>query len=313
MREAWRVNCWVAAFLLFGLLAWGQTEPIGVTVSPAAASVGDELHVQVDLPTFKAIASFSVSLPKEQRNLVVAGDPQKSGAGWTIPVRCLVPGEQQLGPLTIQATTADGQTREFTTTPFKVSIAEPTVEAAEPEDYTPPLLVPFDWTLRNMAIGAAVLVGLLIAVLLARWMWRHRPGLAPKIAPPPTPPLEEAVQALARLATMEVFHGAGAKAHYSMLSYLLRRYFERQLRFPALEMSEEALVEHLSGQSENMTDLHPLLIRASMAKFACWEASEAEASEEVATARVFLESEAERLRRLENAAAKIPQEGARAA
>ncbi|MCB2154095.1 hypothetical protein KQI84_04365 [bacterium] len=285
--------------------------PLPITVNPVSAPIGDQIEVSLDVPVTGAAEALIAKPPKEQQGLLVIDKPKKTDAGWTIPVRLLSPGEQTIGPLSITAQMTDGRTQDFTTQTASVTIAEPGADPGQTEDYTPPLTVPFDWTLRNMAIGAMIIVAVLLAFLLIRALLKRGSAETQRIAPPPLPPLEEAIQSLTRLATMDVFQNRGTKAHYSELSYLLRRYFERQFDFQALEMSEDELIEYLRRSGEYaaaLTELKPILLRASMAKFARWEANEPQAGEDISTARVFLRHESERMR-----ATNSPEEGSKAA
>lgn len=310
---------WAVVCLFLAMAAGAQPNvdapPLPVAAQPSAAAIGDVIQLTIDLPSAGDAESLSVSVPKEQRGLLVAGEPRMTDEGWAIPVRVLAPGDLELGPLTVRARLAGEQVREFTTEPFNVSISDPAAAPAESRDYTEPLSIPFDWTLRNLVLGAAGMLALVVIVLLVRWLLSRRSGEAVELIPPPLPPLEEASQALGRLATMDVFQTRGTKAHYSELSHLLRRYLERQFRFPALEMSEAELFEHVRRDTAGRVDLATLessLQRASMAKFARWEAGEAQARDDLAAARGFLGREADRLR-LEEAAARSREHGSRAA
>lgn len=269
--------------------------------------IGDEVELHISLLPHPdagrgTVRSISVQPPRGQAiPFLVDGAPRRLTSGkWAVGVTVLVaPGDGMLPGARITATFEDGTVAMYQAPPFEAAVSTPSTGGEEPRDYTPAIEAPFNWT-RAIVLGTAAALlaaaaAAALAVLLVRW-WRRRIAREVPTAPP-VPPLDEARASLARLQSMEVFRNAGARGHYFELSFILRRYFERAFGFPALEMTEDELVDRIRTRmaaNAGAQLLPEVFDAASLAKFAKWAADEDRAARHTRLAMAFLDNEADR-------------------
>jgi hypothetical protein len=126
---------------------------------------------------------------------------------------------------------------------------------------------------------------LLLAGLLAWWLWRRR---RPRPLPPPPAPHETALRALEALGQES---GLADREFYYRLSALLRGYLEARFRLPALEMTTEELLprlEALTIPAGARQETARLLRRADPVKYAGFKASTAIRGQDLETARALV-------------------------
>lgn len=147
----------------------------------------------------------------------------------------------------------------------------PAVEIARP--------VPWALLLTVLAV--------LLLVLLALWLYRRRRKEPPPIKlPPPIPPGEQALKALAALQFGDI------KQYYTDLSAIVRLYIERRFSLQAPEQTtEEFLVQ--ASRSQLLGDgyrqmLEGFLREADMVKFAKYQLSPAHAEESAQGLKIFV-------------------------
>lgn len=139
----------------------------------------------------------------------------------------------------------------------------------------PPLWWP--WLLATLLI--------LLAGLLAWWLWRRR---RPRPLPAPPSPHE---LALHDLEALERESDLADREFYYRLSALLRGYLEARFRLPALEMTTEELLprlEALAIPAESRQNTARLLRRADPVKYAGRAAPAAMRAQDLDTARALV-------------------------
>ncbi|MBI5153716.1 hypothetical protein HZA57_00630 [Candidatus Poribacteria bacterium] len=279
------------------------TPSLQITVQKTKAEIGEELPVTFKAPEGAAIKAVKVVPPEGQPPDVLLGEAklaEGTAADWSFPVRILKAGDHTLGPFTLKIEREGGAAEELATNFVNVAVAEPAIARAEAKEYTDILRAPRNW--GRIALFATGLVILLAGMAAGVWWFLARRARRPSPAIPAVPalpPLDEAGRALARLETLEIFRAQGTKAHYSELSSLLRRYFERQMRFQALEMSDDEMIAHLRQAMCGNAAASPLMgvfERSGLAKFARWQCAAEQAREDTSHARAFLNSERDRQR-----------------
>ncbi len=143
--------------------------------------------------------------------------------------------------------------------------------AAEIRPVKPPLEMPFNRKFLLVLSGIALLI--LILAVLAFWLLK-RYCKKEETEAPPAPlldPDEEALRALAEIETSRMLERDTAKACYTRLSHILRRYLGRRHRFDALEMTSfEVLltIEQVGWSPELWNLLDEDLREADAVKFA---------------------------------------------
>jgi hypothetical protein len=165
----------------------------------------------------------------------------------------------------------DGGEGEATTEPIAMRIASRLPKDADPQkiaDIRGPV---------SLAVGPAfwIALGLLIAGLLALVVWlvrRHRSAAAPSaIVRPPADPAAEAREALAALEASGLLGRGDHRGFYIALTTIAKRYLERRLGAPVLEMTTSEMVAFLRDSAKArglVTPMRDLANAADQIKFA---------------------------------------------
>ncbi len=283
-----------------------ETEGINLEFSPKVAEVGAPIELLVQLPAQLRWENIEVEFPEDQKRLFFVSKAVMDEPGRVeLTVRGLKPGEYEVGPAQLSGTVGnDGQKQTIRIPFFKVEITGPTGEAnlENLKGTTNPLGIPFDYTWKYLIIGTIVLVVLLILTILIILLILRRAkatGVAVEANIVLLPPVDEALSDLDALSTLNVYRTKGANLHYTGLSGIVRRYFERQYTFNAMELTDDELSEELvHGKLSNVEDsevLPEILNRTVMAKFANQPVTEDLASKDCETIRRFLKQEKVRL------------------
>jgi hypothetical protein len=151
---------------------------------------------------------------------------------------------------------------------------------------------------QALTVGAAFWIAagtvLLACTGLATWLVRRRrPAAAAAPAAAPRPADAEAREALDRLAGSGLLAGGELRAFYIALAEIAKRYLERRLAAPVLEMTSAEMVgflrdhEHGRGLAAPMRDLSAA---ADQVKFARGSAQLAEAERHLAVVRQMIDS-----------------------
>jgi hypothetical protein len=154
-------------------------------------------------------------------------------------------------PITVTYKLADGTTGEALTAPVPLRVT--TLLPREPKerqlaDIRPPVDIPAlpreFWLTLLRAITQSVisLVAFAVAGLLAWWLWRRRRRLRATAAAAPAavvivPPDSEALAALNNLAASGLLEREDYRPFYIALAEIAKRYLERRLQAPVLEMT----------------------------------------------------------------------------
>jgi hypothetical protein len=152
-----------------------------------------------------------------------------------------------------------------------------------------------------IAVGAAIV----LAGTIAFWIWRRR---RPTVAPVTAPALEpdaEALQALDRLAGAGLVERADYRAYYIALAEIAKRYLERRLGAPVLEMTSAEMASFLRDHpaaSSFATSVRDLAGAADRVKFARGAGLEDEARRHLESARALVRGIEDKLRPKEQVA-----------
>ena len=136
------------------------------------------------------------------------------------------------------------------------------------------------------------------AVLVAGLLRRSRKKEKREKEKPLLPPYEEALQSLRQLGEDSSHRPAEAKAFYSQLTGILRRYLERAVGLPALELPTDEWIYLLEmrnrknrwGMSpEDMSRIRQILTRADLVKFAKQQAAPSQMSADISETEQWIE------------------------
>jgi len=289
-----------AAFLAFALppAIGAETPTVTATASATEVTVGQVFTVELggEGPP-GTVWTFPPEVVDEKVELRAA--PPASGSSATAATQRYEAAVFALGEVTVPAITVryrlpDG--REGTTASEPVSLRVASLLAkgeTEPSlaDIRPPVKVPAGTAFWMALTAGAALVASLV-LLLAR-LARRKAVVSEAPPEPQTPPDEEALAALDRLASSGLLQRGEYRAFYISLADVAKRYLERRLGAPVLEMTSAEVVAFLRD-SVPARDLAPLLRdltgAADLVKFARGSGEERIAERHLAAVRSMVMS-----------------------
>jgi hypothetical protein len=157
---------------------------------------------------------------------------------------------------------------------------------------------------RELEIATAFWValggGILAMALLGIWIWRRfRPAPAPEVPEIRRAPDVEALAALEELARSDLVSRGAYRDYYIRLAQIAKRYLERRLGAPVLEMTSSEAVSFLKRHPHGepiFATLRALASAADEVKFARAPSQAAEAERQLGAARQIVERLEQRLR-----------------
>ena len=209
-------------------------------------------------------------------------------------------GEVALPALTVHYRLANGKEGE-------ASAAGPTVKVGSllpkdaPEQAIADIVGPVSVGIAPVFWAALALAVLLVGAA-AWWLWRRakrKKPLEATAAEPALPPADEALRALDRLARSEHFARGEGREFYIGLSLVAKRYLERRLGAPIVEMTSAEMLAYLRDSphsSDLLAPMRDLALAADQVKFARGLALREEGERHLAAARALVERLEERLR-----------------
>jgi len=199
--------------------------------------------------------------------------------------------DAKVPPVVVQYRGADGISGEAATEPVAVKVLSRLPKDADPEkiaDIRGPV---------SLTIGRAfwIALALLIVALLALVVWlirRRRAVAAPQIVvAPPANPADEAKAALATLAASGLLGRGDYRGFYIALTVIAKRYLERRLGAPVLEMTTAEMVAFLRDAPLArglVTPMRDLANAADQIKFARGAGLQAEAERHTEGVRAMI-------------------------
>jgi hypothetical protein len=144
-------------------------------------------------------------------------------------------------------------------------------EAGDIRDVKAPWELPRDW--RRIILYTAIGVAVVLLAIAGYLWWRKRQGksILPQRVEPPRPAHELALEELRQLRGSDLLERGEIKLFYSLLSEIMRRYFEGRYPIMALEMTTAELNRELRNVEPNSNacaDMQELLEICDLAKFA---------------------------------------------
>ena len=166
-------------------------------------------------------------------------------------------------------------------------------DAEDIQDLAP--LVEFPQSIWGYVLVAAGV--LLLAALIAFYLWRRRQRAPDREAVPPEPSIPPDIEAFQRLRALEdvdVTQRTTIKPYYIELSDTLRTYVSRRLNVHALERTTRELMSDLQGRDipdeETTSRMRNILVQSDYVKFADAEPAADESKVILGTARSVVES-----------------------
>jgi hypothetical protein len=285
--------------LLLALLAAGTA--VGATTSKSEVSFGEVFTVELQAT---APAGTDFTFPAEvaeeayELRSLPPASPAPGPGVHRYAAAAYALGEVEIAPITVRYRGPQGQVGELRTAPLRLKVS-----SLLPKDPQQQQLADIRAPLRLgvgrafwIALAAAVLLLGLLAALAARALWRRlRPAAAERPAAAALSPEAEARQALDALARQ----AGDLRAFYIQLVDVAKRYLERRLEAPVLEMTSAETVAFLRDHPAAgalLTPMRDLTLAADAVKFARGQALAAEAERHLASVRSMVETLEARLR-----------------
>ncbi len=289
--------------LLVLLLAAAAPAPVSVSATPAKTevTVGEPFGVEL---TASGPAGTTYTFPAEAgddqvelRLLPAPPSPAPAPGRASYQAAVFALESPQLPPVTVRYRLADGSEGEASSAPLPLKVG--TLLPRDPKEQSPA-------DIRGplpLAVGRAFWVAVALAVLalagLLAWLVRrgHRGAAVP--ARPATPPDVEALAELEALLSSGVLARGDYRAFYIALATVAKRYLERRLGAPVLEMTSAEMAAFLRDHAQAapfQAAVRELSGAADQVKFARAEAQQAEAERHVAAVRELVAGLEARLR-----------------
>jgi hypothetical protein len=278
---------------------------ISASVSPPSVTIGDRVKYEASFrvpPSVRVAPSPTATLLIDWEMMAI--DPPvvkalKDGRSEYLFRAVLVPWSATttaVPALQFVAFDARGRSQVLTVAPVPIKVESVLAKAGkDADDLKPPKGVIGYRSLWPWIVAAVVIA---LAVLSILWWRRRRDRRAREIEMargPAIPPADAARTALAELRASGLLEAGEAKAFYSALSDILRRYLEGRFLIPALDRTTSELLGELrrvTGLSRHFADLRWFLETADLVKFAKFAPTREDADANFARVRDFVEGTA---------------------
>jgi hypothetical protein len=206
-------------------------------------------------------------------------------------------GDAAIPPIPVRYTLPNGTQGEASSAPVPLKIVSLLPKDAQEQklaDIRPPVPVgvaPVVWATPVFLFGIATAIGLALALALLSLRRRRREEAVRRLSAPEAPPDTEALQALAALARSGLLARHEYRPFYIRLTEVAKRYLERRLEAPVLEMTTAETVAFLRAHRHG-GDLLPvvrdLAEAADRIKFARGQGLAEEAERHLAAVRALV-------------------------
>jgi hypothetical protein len=207
--------------------------------------------------------------------------------------------QAQVPPIPVRYRLPDGTAGEAATAPLDLKVASvlpKDPERQKPADIRGPLPVSIGRAFWLALTALAVCLAALAVWLVRR---RRRPAAAAAVAAaPPVPPDVEALRALDVLASSGLLASGECRAFYIQLTAVAKRYLERRLGAPVLEMTTAETLAFLRGHpsaDDLLSTVREVAYAADRIKFARGEGLVTEAERHLAAVRQLVATLEQRL------------------
>ena len=231
-------------------------------MNPSQIHIGDRFayHIEVNAPD-----NFNVDLPElvgnlgsfEVKDMKVAETKPAQGRTvhvWDLTLSTFVGGDFLLPPQIVEAIKGTDTLRTHTEAVSVRVLSRVNEKDDDVLDVEAPIKDPHTPWWVWLIVGVVSAVGLFF---LGKYLWK---ALRKPVAPPPLPPYEEALKALAELRAQKLLDAGDQAAHFFAQGQILRRYLHRQFNADVLDATTTELAERV----QNITQLNESLRKAWM-------------------------------------------------
>ena len=297
--------------LLLALAQAPGTPSVSATLSATEITVGETFFVDIAASgQADVIWSFPAQLGTGDLELVLdleeplEGEPPLAPGTRRYRGMAFALDEVTLPPIPVGYRLGDGSEGEATTQAVTLRIVSLLPKDSEEQKLTD-IRSP-----GSLDVGTEfwVALGILLAALaaVAVHLYRRRRPDAPVSSAPRIPPDREALEALDALDGAGLLAAGQLRDYYIRLADIAKRYLERRLGAPVLEMTSSEAISYLKGHGDGRTLATPMRDLAGAAdfvKFAKGVSPLEEAERHLRTARQIVEELEQRLRPADDGAA----------
>lgn len=241
--------------------------PVAVTtrLTPEPSSIGDRLTLEV---TAAYPSGFRVNLPMgldfAPLHLVSVdeGEPESTGQGlrkvFKVHLQHFAVGEARTPSFPLTYVAPDGRVETVKVPPHAFTVASLLANEADPKRQLedPPISLEYPAERAELVIYASALA--LVLGFLAALLWRRlRRAVAVVVGPPPVPPHERALGALAELEGSQLLEIGLYADYYVQLTEITKAYLEGRFGVEALDRTTDELRQALIREGARIAPLQP--------------------------------------------------------
>lgn len=275
-----RPSVLISLLLVLFSFASAQEPKIAARTDSAQYKIGQwvVLHAEAQLPP--GIDSLVV-VPRDSVGLfeilaLESSAPVDGRQVWTFRLTSFDTGDVFIPPIAFAyRTNADTSFRVAYSNPLPVSIVGIPIDVkGDIKDIKPPLDAP--WKFEDV-LPYLIMLAVLLLSALAYYYYQKRKKRQAEAAIPPRPripPGEAALMALRVLEDKHLWQQGRVKEYYSEVTEIVRRFFEDQFGFPALESTSEEIMDELhrvTRAAPILDQCRSFLTTADLVKFAKYQ------------------------------------------
>lgn len=287
----------IAALLLIilGTCVHAQDVTVRAGVDRQSYEVGDYINYSISVNSAKDVKVFPPVLKDSLKGaeLIETLQPaseEKDGrlvTTFKYIISKYDSGEAKIPPINVYYSAKGSQKKSLLTNEVSFVVKTLKVQGEDIKDIKDPVKIPLDWKMILLwsLVALIVIAGAIYLYLYYRKKRRQKAGLIPLVIKEPH---EEALDLLDELEKKQLWQSGHIKEYHTEITNIIRTYFEKRFRVPALEITTNELVNNLSKvkETENIRVItSDFLNNADLVKFAKYVPMESINGEMMAQAR----------------------------
>ncbi|HEX2866853.1 MAG TPA: BatD family protein [Ignavibacteriales bacterium] len=263
--------------ILMGTYLHAQEITARAGVDRQQYEVGDYINYSISVNTAKDVKVFPPALKDSLKGaeIIETAKPaseEKDGRLTTTfkyTISKYDSGDVRIPPLAVKYS-SQGSEKTVLTNGVSFTVTTLKVKGEDIKDVKDPVKIPLDWKLILLwaLIILVVLAGAVYLYMYYRKKKLQRQGIIPVVIKEPH---EEALDALDSLEEKKLWQSGRIKEYHTEITDIIRTYFEKRFRVPALEITTNELMANLSKvkETENLRQItSDFLNNADLVKFA---------------------------------------------
>ncbi|MGE5354449.1 MAG: hypothetical protein ACM3P0_20365 [Acidobacteriota bacterium] len=249
----------IAALLLIllGTCVHAQDVTARSGVDRQSYEVGDYINYSISVSSAKDVKIFPPAVKDSLRGaeLIETAQPvteEKDGRLLTTfkyVISKYDSGEVKIPPINVYYSLKGSEKKSTLANGVSFVVSTLKVQGEDIKDIKDPLKIPLDWKmiLLYCLIALIIIASVVYLYLYYRKKKRQKEGLIPVVVKEPH---EEALDLLNELERKKLWQSGRIKEYHTEITEIIRTYFEKRFRVPALEITTNELVNNLSKVKE---------------------------------------------------------------